>query len=85
MCDLLEMQQSAGDSLEFIENVKIDLFPDEVYLFSPKGQIYELAQGATPIDFAYAVHTDIGNTCVACRIDRLLATLSSTLESGLTI
>ena len=85
MSDLLEMQQSAGDSLEFIENVKIDLFPDEVYLFSPKGQIYELAQGATPIDFAYAVHTDIGNTCVACRIDRHLAPLSATLESGQTI
>lgn len=82
---LLEMQQSAGDSMEFIENVKIDLFPDEVYVFTPQGEILELAQGATPVDFAYAVHTDIGNTCVACRIDRRLAPLSTTLESGQTI
>ena len=59
--------------MEFIENVKIDLFPDEVYVFSPAGEIYELPQGSTPVDFAYAVHTDIGNTCVACRIDRRLA------------
>jgi len=85
MKDLLEIQQSAGNSLEFIENVKIDLFPDEVYVFSPKGQIYALAQGATPVDFAYAVHTDIGNTCVACRIDRRLAPLSAQLESGQTV
>jgi len=85
MKDLLELQQSAGNSLEFIENVKIDLFPDEVYLFSPRGQIYDLAQGSTAVDFAYAVHTDIGNTCVACRIDRRLAPLSATLESGQTV
>ncbi len=85
MKDLLELQQSAGNSLEFIENVKIDLFPDEVYLFSPRGEIYDLAQGSTAVDFAYAVHTDIGNTCVACRIDRRLAPLSATLESGQTV
>ena len=66
MQGLLELQQSAGNSLEFIENVKIDLFPDEVYIFSPLGEIYELPQGSTPIDFAYAVHTDIGSSCVAC-------------------
>ena len=83
--DLLEIQQSAGSSLEFIENVKIDLFPDEVYIFTPVGDIYDLAQGSTPIDFAYAVHTDIGNKCVACRIDRRLAPLSATLESGQTV
>ncbi|MFA7555163.1 MAG: bifunctional GTP diphosphokinase/guanosine-3',5'-bis pyrophosphate 3'-pyrophosphohydrolase [Spongiibacteraceae bacterium] len=82
---LLEMQQRAGDSLEFIENVKIDLFPDEVYVFSPKGKIMELPQGATAIDFAYAVHTDIGNNCVACRINRRLAPLSEPLQSGQTI
>ena len=64
MQGLLELQQSAGNSLEFIENVKIDLFPDEVYIFSPMGEIYELPQGSTAIDFAYAVHTDIGNSCV---------------------
>ena len=85
MKGLLEIQQSAGNSLEFIENVKIDLFPDEVYVFTPRGEIYDLPQGATPVDFAYAVHTDIGNTCVACRIDRRLAPLSATLESGQTV
>ncbi len=82
---LLELQQRAGNSLEFIEHVKIDLFPDEVYIFSPAGEIFDLSQGATPIDFAYAVHTDIGNSCVACRIDRKLAPLSSVLESGQTV
>jgi guanosine-3',5'-bis(diphosphate) 3'-pyrophosphohydrolase len=82
---LLEMQQQAGDSLEFIENVKIDLFPDEVYVFSPKGQIMELPRGATAVDFAYAVHTDVGNKCVACRINRRLAPLSEPLQSGQTV
>jgi GTP diphosphokinase / guanosine-3',5'-bis(diphosphate) 3'-diphosphatase len=85
MKGLLEIQQSAGNSLEFIENVKTDLFPDEVYVFSPRGEIYDMPQGATPVDFAYAVHTDIGNTCVACRIDRRLAPLSASLESGQTV
>ncbi len=85
MQGLLELQQSAGNSLEFIENVKIDLFPDEVYVFTPRGEIYELPQGSTPVDFGYAVHTDIGNTCVACRIDRRLAPLSASLESGQTV
>lgn len=85
MNSLLELQQSAGNSLEFIEHVKIDLFPDEVYVFSPRGEIYELPQGSTPVDFAYAVHTDIGNTCVACRINRQLAPLSASLDSGQTV
>jgi GTP pyrophosphokinase len=79
---LLEMQRRAGDSLEFIENVKIDLFPDEVYVFTPKGKIVELPHGATAVDFAYAVHTDVGNSCVACRINGRLAPLSQPLESG---
>lgn len=79
---LLEMQRRAGDSLEFIENVKIDLFPDEVYVFTPKGKIVELPHGATAVDFAYAVHTDIGNACVACRINGRLAPLSQPLHSG---
>ena len=79
---LLEMQKNAGNSLEFIENVKIDLFPDEVYVFTPKGKIVELPSGATPVDFAYAVHTDIGNTCVACRINDRMAPLSQPLQSG---
>ena len=83
--DLLEMQQRAGNSLEFIENVKTELFPHEVYVFTPKGKILELPLGATPVDFAYAVHTDIGNTCVACRINRRLAPLSTPLESGQTV
>jgi RelA/SpoT family (p)ppGpp synthetase len=82
---LLEMQKRAGDSMEFIEHVKKDLFPDEVYVFTPKGQILELPRGATPVDFAYAVHTDVGNSCVSCRINRRLAPLSEPLESGETI
>ncbi len=79
---LLEMQQHAGSSLEFIENVKIDLFPDEVYVFTPKGKIIELPAGATAIDFAYTVHTDVGHHCVACRINDRLAPLSQPLQSG---
>ena len=82
---LLELQQNAGNSLEFIENVKIDLFPEEVYVFTPKGKIMELPLGSTAIDFAYAVHTDIGNSCVGCRINRRLAALSQPLQSGQTI
>ncbi len=79
---LLEIQKQAGDPIEFIENVKIDLFPDEVYIFTPKGHIMELPKGATPVDFAYAVHSDIGNHCVAVKIDKRLAPLSSQLVNG---
>ncbi|MDD9890688.1 MAG: bifunctional GTP diphosphokinase/guanosine-3',5'-bis pyrophosphate 3'-pyrophosphohydrolase [Gammaproteobacteria bacterium] len=82
---LLEMQKHAGNSLEFIENVKIDLFPDEIYVFTPKGQIFELPTGSTAVDFAYAIHTDVGNSCVACRISRRLAPLSEPLQSGQTV
>lgn len=82
---LLEMQKRAGNSMEFIETVKTDLFPDEVYVFSPKGRIYELPHGATPVDFAYAVHTDVGNSCVSCRINRHLSPLSQPLQSGQTV
>lgn len=82
---LLEMQQRAGDSLEFIEHVKVDLFPDEIYVFTPRGDIMELPKGSTPVDFAYAVHTDVGNSCVACRIDRKLAPLSAKIQSGQTV
>ena len=82
---LLEMQQSAGNSLEFIESVKIDLFPDEVYIFTPKGDIMELPTGATAVDFAYAVHSAIGNRTVACRINRRVAPLSEPLQSGQTV
>jgi len=82
---LLEMQQSAGNSLEFLENVKIDLFPDEVYLFTPQGDIKNLPRGSTIIDFAYAVHTDLGNSCVAGKIDRRLAPLRTELINGQTV
>jgi len=83
--DLLEMQKHAGNSLEFIEHVKTDLFPDEIYVFTPKGAILELPAGSTPVDFAYAVHTDVGNSCVACRINKRLAPLSERLQSGQTV
>lgn len=82
---LLEMQRSTGNSLEFIENVKIDLFPDEVYVFTPKGEILELPKGATPVDFAYTVHSDVGNHCVAAKINRRLVPLSAELTNGQTI
>ncbi len=82
---LLEMQKNAGNSLEFIENVKIDLFPDEVYVFTPKGEIMELPRGATAVDFAYAVHTDVGNTCIAAKIDRRLSPLRTPLFNGQTV
>nr|WP_282451920.1 RelA/SpoT family protein [Marinobacter koreensis] len=82
---LMEMRERADDSLEFIEHVKVDLFPDEIYVFTPKGRIMELPSGATPVDFAYAIHTDIGNAAVACRINRNLASLSQPLQSGQTV
>jgi RelA/SpoT family (p)ppGpp synthetase len=83
--DLLEIQQSAGDSLEFIDNLKVDLFPQEVFVFTPQGEIIKLPRGATVVDFAYAVHTDIGNACVSARIDRQLVPLQSKLENGVTV
>ena len=79
---VLELQQSAGNSIEFVENVKIDLFPDEVYVFTPDGDIFELPAGATPVDFAYAVHSDIGSSCIAVKIDKRLSPLSVALKSG---
>lgn len=82
---LLEIQQKAGNAMEFVDNVKSDLFPDEVYVFTPNGGIIELPSGATPVDFAYGVHTEIGNTCISCRINRRLAPLSTQLESGQTV
>ena len=85
MKHLLELQEGVDNPLEFIENVKMDLFPDEVHLFTPKGEIMELPAGATAIDFAYAVHTDVGNNCVAVKIDRYLAPLSTPLVNGQTV
>jgi GTP diphosphokinase / guanosine-3',5'-bis(diphosphate) 3'-diphosphatase len=83
--NLLELQKNAGTSLEFIESVKVDLFPDEVYVFTPRGKIMELPSGATAVDFAYIVHTDVGNTCVAVKVDRKLVPLSTPLSNGQTI
>ncbi|MGB0898067.1 MAG: bifunctional GTP diphosphokinase/guanosine-3',5'-bis pyrophosphate 3'-pyrophosphohydrolase [Psychrobium sp.] len=82
---LLELQQSAGNSFEFIENVKTDLFPDEIYVFTPDGNLLELPAGSTPVDFAYAVHTGVGNSCVGARIDRQAYPLSQPLTSGQTV
>jgi len=79
---LLEMQSGSGDSVEFLEHVKVDLFPDEVYVFTPKGKILSLPRGATPVDFAYAVHTDIGNRCVAVKINDELVPLRTELRNG---
>jgi len=83
--ELLEMQTHAGDSLEFLENVKLDLFPDAVYVFTPAGEIMKLPHGATVVDFAYAVHTDVGNTCIASRVDRQLVPLRTVLRNGQTV
>ena len=83
--DLLELQQHAGNSIEFLENVKIDLFPDEVYLFTPGGDIMEMPRGSTAVDFAYAVHTDVGNQCVAVKVDRQLVPLRTELLNGQTV
>jgi len=85
MQSLLELQQSAGSSFEFIENVKSDLFPEEIYVFTPDGRIIELPMGATAIDFAYAVHTDVGNSCVGVKVDRKPYPMSKALTSGQTI
>jgi RelA/SpoT family (p)ppGpp synthetase len=81
---LMEMQAS-GNAEEFIESVKVDLFPDKVYVFTPKGAILRLPRGATVVDFAYAVHTDVGNRCVAAKVDRRLAPLRTVLRNGQTV
>jgi len=85
LSNLMDMQRSSASSLEFYENVKVDLFPEEIYVFSPKGEIFRLPQNATPVDFAYAVHSDIGNRCVTVRVNRMLAALSTPLQSGQTV
>ncbi len=82
---IIELQQSAGNSFEFIENVKSDLFSKEIYVFTPKGRIVELPAGATAIDFAYAVHSDIGQTCVGAKVNREPYPLSQALKSGQTV
>ncbi|MCR6495403.1 bifunctional (p)ppGpp synthetase/guanosine-3',5'-bis(diphosphate) 3'-pyrophosphohydrolase [Thermomonas sp. S9] len=82
IANLVESQRGTGSSLEFLENVKVDLFPDEVYLFTPKGDILALPRNATALDFAYAVHTDVGNHAVTARVDKRLAPLRTKLASG---
>src|SRR5512134_1346287 len=79
---LLEIQSQSGDSAEFLEHLKVDLFPDEVYVFTPRGQIMSLPRGATAVDFAYTVHTDIGNRCVAVKINQELMPLRTELKNG---
>jgi GTP pyrophosphokinase len=84
LAGLMELQGS-GNSEEFLETVKIDLFPDKVYVFTPKGDIFRLPRGSTAVDFAYAVHTDVGNHCVAAKIDRRLVPLKTLLHNGETV
>jgi len=79
---IIEMQKTAGNPQEFLDSVKVDLFPDAVYIFTPKGKIVELPKGATAVDFAYAIHTDVGDTCTGARINRRLAPLGTILYSG---
>ncbi len=79
---LLELQSQSGDSVEFLEHLKVDLFPDEVYVFTPKGKILSLPRGATAVDFAYSVHSDIGNRCVAVKINGELMPLRTELKNG---
>jgi RelA/SpoT family (p)ppGpp synthetase len=77
--------QEGGSSEEFLESVKVDLFPDKVYVFTPKGKILRLPTGATAVDFAYAIHTDVGNRCVAAKVDRRLVPLRTPLRNGQTV
>ena len=83
--DVMELQRDSGNPREFIENLKIDLFPDELYVFTPKGEIITLPQGACAVDFAFAISKDTGNHCVACRINRAIMPLSTRLSSGQTV
>jgi len=82
LADLLEIQKQAGDPVEFLETVKVDLFPKEVYVFTPAGDIMQLPRGATPVDLAYAVHTDVGNKCVSAKVDGRYVPLSAPLATG---
>lgn len=83
--NILEIQKYAGSSLEFVEHIKVDLYPDEVYVFTPTGDIMSLTGGATCVDFAYAVHTDVGNSCIAAKVDKRLVPVSTKLMSGQTV
>lgn len=83
--NLMSFHAEEPDPQGFVENVRVDLFPDEIYVFSPKGRIVRLPKRATPVDFAYAIHTELGNTCVAARVDGRLASLATPLESGMRV
>ncbi|HHW4680127.1 MAG TPA: RelA/SpoT family protein [Xylella taiwanensis] len=85
IAELIESQRTAVCSMEFLDNLKVDLFPDEVYLFTPNGKIFALPRNSTALDFAYAVHTDIGNHAVTSRVDKKLMPLRTKLSSGQTV
>ena len=85
MASLEDLHEKSSSSEDFVESIKTDLFSDEVYIFSPKGQIFNLKTGSTPVDFAYEVHTDIGNGMIGCKINRKYAPLNVQLESGQTV
>jgi GTP pyrophosphokinase len=85
IAEIMEIQKNTGNSLEFLESVKVDLFPDDIYVFTPVGDIIVLPRGSSAVDFAYAVHSDLGNTCVAVKVDRRISPLSIHLENGQTI
>ena len=82
MQNLLQLQSEPSNAAEFLEHLKLDLFPDEVYVFTPKGKIISLPRGASTIDFAYAVHTDIGNSTIAAKVNHELVPLNTELRSG---
>jgi GTP pyrophosphokinase len=82
MRQLLEVQQEVRDPQEFLQNLKIDLYPEEVYIFTPKGEVRSLPRGATPVDFAYMIHTDVGNQCVGARVNGKMVPLRSRLQNG---
>jgi GTP diphosphokinase / guanosine-3',5'-bis(diphosphate) 3'-diphosphatase len=82
MRQLLEVQQEVRDPQEFLQNLKIDLYPEEVYLFTPKGEVRSLPRGATPVDFAYLIHTDVGNQCVGARVNGKMVPLRTRLQNG---
>ncbi len=85
LANLLSMHSDTRDTIEFVESVKVDLFSGEIYVFTPKGKIIQLPRDATPVDFAYAVHSDVGNTCVGAKVDRVTTALNVPLESGQTV
>jgi len=83
--NILDLQARSANAMEFLEHVKVDLFPNEVYIVTPKGKIITLPRGATPIDFAYTIHTDIGHRCVGARVNRVAVPLNTTLKTGDTV